>query len=302
MDMVGSPGESVASPSMRKHKRHKRDRYEDDSHDGSSLEKPGGLKLILKVGGQNTPEHNPGKITFFIKKYIKLICFIFFQKTKEFQYTGQFAAEQSELLRSHHKKSKKKKKKKDRSKDKERKHKHHHKDKKRKREDVSMSENDATLTGFTLTSSTSSLSGVPTLQAVVPPTLSLPIDIEDIKEDENSLSSPKPDMAQLGSPYREPRTCVIKKIQERNTVQRMLEHFLKAIEKKDPQQFFAWPVTDNIAPGYSTIISNPMDCSTMRQKIDDNEYRDLPVSDFIRVFSFIERKTVKKQFFCLFFY
>lgn len=279
MDMVGSPGESVPSPSMRKHKRHKRDRYEDDSHDGSSLEKPGGLKLILKVGGQNTPEHNP-----------------------EFQYTGQFAAEQSEILRSHHKKSKKKKKKKDRSKDKERKHKHHHKDKKRKREDVSMSENDATLTGFTLTSSTSSLSGVPTLQAVVPPTLSLPIDIEDIKEDENSLSSPKPDMAQLGSPYREPRTCVIKKIQERNTVQRMLEHFLKAIEKKDPQQFFAWPVTDNIAPGYSTIISNPMDCSTMRQKIDDNEYRDLPVSDFIRVFSFIERKTVKKQFFCLFFY
>ena len=47
------------------------------------------------------------------------------------------------------------------------------------------------------------------------------------------------------------------------------------MEKRDPQQFFAWPVTDNIAPGYSTIITNPMDFSTIKQKIDDNNYQNL---------------------------
>ncbi|CAD1469651.1 unnamed protein product [Heterotrigona itama] len=39
------------------------------------------------------------------------------------------------------------------------------------------------------------------------------------------------------------------------------------MEKRDLQQFFAWPVADVIAPGYSQIISNPMDFSTIRQKI-----------------------------------
>jgi bromodomain-containing protein 7/9 len=47
------------------------------------------------------------------------------------------------------------------------------------------------------------------------------------------------------------------------------------MEKRDPQQFFAWPVTDNIAPGYSQIITNPMDFSTIKQKIDDNNYQNL---------------------------
>lgn len=52
----------------------------------------------------------------------------------------------------------------------------------------------------------------------------------------------------------------------------MLEHLLGLLEKKDPQQFFAWPVTENIAPGYSSIITQPMDFSTIRQKIEDNMY------------------------------
>lgn len=54
------------------------------------------------------------------------------------------------------------------------------------------------------------------------------------------------------------------------------------MEKRDPQQFFAWPVTDNIAPGYSTIITNPMDFSTIKQKIDDNNYQNLQefIDDF----------------------
>lgn len=77
---------------------------------------------------------------------------------------------------------------------------------------------------------------------------------------------------------REPRTCVIKKIQERAPLSKALDHLLTLLEKKDPQNFFAWPVTDAIAPGYSKIISKPMDFSTMRQKLEDNEYGSLKVA------------------------
>ncbi|XP_073826049.1 bromodomain containing 7/9 [Musca autumnalis] len=74
---------------------------------------------------------------------------------------------------------------------------------------------------------------------------------------------------------REPRSCVLKMKQQKSSLNKLLEHLLRGLEKRDPHQFFAWPVTDDIAPGYSKIISRPMDFSTMRQKIDDNEYSTL---------------------------
>lgn len=43
--------------------------------------------------------------------------------------------------------------------------------------------------------------------------------------------------------------------------------------RKDPHGFFAFPVTDAIAPGYSMIIKHPMDFSTMKDKIGMNEYK-----------------------------
>lgn len=82
--------------------------------------------------------------------------------------------------------------------------------------------------------------------------------------------------------HREPRTCVLKASQKRRPLSRLLEQLLRNLEKRDPHQFFAWPVNDNFAPGYSTIIKRPMDFSTMKQKIDDNEYKSLNcfISDF----------------------
>uniref|UniRef100_A0A1A9VME5 Bromo domain-containing protein n=1 Tax=Glossina austeni TaxID=7395 RepID=A0A1A9VME5_GLOAU len=74
---------------------------------------------------------------------------------------------------------------------------------------------------------------------------------------------------------REPRSCVLKLKQQKSPLNKLLEHLLRILEKRDPHQFFAWPVTDDIAPGYSRIITKPMDFSTMRQKIDDNEYSTL---------------------------
>lgn len=161
-----------------------------------------------------------------------------------------------------HKKLKKKKKKKDKR------HKHHHKDKKRRREESSQeSVGDAD----------------ENLVEPVP---------KKACTNHNQLLPPRPPSSgelRVGvtnvsslSPHREPRTCVLRKIAERTPLQRLLEHLLRSMEKRDPQQFFAWPVTDSIAPGYSQIITNPMDFSTIKQKIDDNNYQNLQefVDDF----------------------
>jgi len=45
--------------------------------------------------------------------------------------------------------------------------------------------------------------------------------------------------------------------------------------RKDPHGFFAFPVTDAIAPGYSMIIKHPMDFGTMKDKIAANEYKSV---------------------------
>uniref|UniRef100_A0A3P9AQB0 Bromodomain-containing protein 9 n=1 Tax=Esox lucius TaxID=8010 RepID=A0A3P9AQB0_ESOLU len=55
--------------------------------------------------------------------------------------------------------------------------------------------------------------------------------------------------------------------------QQLLEHFLRQLQRKDAHGFFSFPVTDAIAPGYSVIIKHPMDFSTMKDKITDNEYK-----------------------------
>ncbi|XP_076040447.1 bromodomain containing 7/9 isoform X4 [Oratosquilla oratoria] len=80
---------------------------------------------------------------------------------------------------------------------------------------------------------------------------------------DTSQSSPAPDSVVVGSKGTQ------------GALQQLLDHLIRLLEKKDPQQMFAWPVTDSIAPGYSSIISQPMDFSTMRQKIDDNKYTSL---------------------------
>lgn len=91
----------------------------------------------------------------------------------------------------------------------------------------------------------------------------------------SEAGSPGP-MLPIGSPSgRELRQCVLRQRLEKSVLQRGLENVLSAFEKRDPQQFFAWPVTDNIAPGYSAIITSPMDFSTMRQKVEDNLYANL---------------------------
>ena len=51
--------------------------------------------------------------------------------------------------------------------------------------------------------------------------------------------------------------------------------FVSELEKFDPQDIFAMPVTDQIAPGYSTMIRNPMDFSTIKTKCEALEYEGM---------------------------
>ncbi|XP_054278438.1 bromodomain-containing protein 7-like isoform X2 [Macrosteles quadrilineatus] len=229
----------------KRHKKHKKEKEE----------KPG-LRLILKVGSSSTPEHSndshgPGAGG----------------DEESMQSVGSYPPGQYDDRQ--HKKNKKKKKKKEKDKDKERdkhdkKRKHHHKEKRKRLRDES-SQDDISM-------------GEESLQ--------------ETPRSKRAAVDKTPDVGDspmIGSPgSREPRLCVqlLRQRQEmmsaKSPLQKLLDNLQQSLEKKDPQQFFAWPVTDQIAPGYSQIIHQPMDFSTMHQKIEDNNYATLKdyVDDF----------------------
>lgn len=80
---------------------------------------------------------------------------------------------------------------------------------------------------------------------------------------------------------REPRSCTLRD-SDGIILKQMLNHLLKILQNKDVNGFFAFPVTDSIAPGYSSIIHHPMDFSTMAAKIEACEY--VTVMDFKKDF------------------
>jgi hypothetical protein len=60
-----------------------------------------------------------------------------------------------------------------------------------------------------------------------------------------------------------------------NRLNECLNHLHKNVSRKDKDEIFQFPVTDDIAPGYSLIIRNPMDLSTMKKKIDKGLYKNI---------------------------
>lgn len=50
---------------------------------------------------------------------------------------------------------------------------------------------------------------------------------------------------------------------------------MRFLHRKDPSAFFSFPVTDLVAPGYSSIIKRPMDFSTMKDKVKKECYQSL---------------------------
>ncbi|KAM4744532.1 bromodomain-containing protein 7 isoform 2-T2 [Anableps anableps] len=62
---------------------------------------------------------------------------------------------------------------------------------------------------------------------------------------------------------------------EQTPLQEALNQLIRQLQRKDPSAFFAFPVTDLIAPGYSSIIKRPMDFSTMKDKVKKECYHSL---------------------------
>ena len=204
--------------------------------------------------------------------------------------------------KSHGEKHKKKKKKKDRKKEKEHKHKHHHKDKSLRNAAAELLLNPGSSLKEEVIMKSPNLVDlaqvqVPTHVEVVRPQvpdlvvprllplpLSQPIKIEDVRP---------PEVAIAAKPINE---------SSRKNLQKLLEHFLHHLQKKDVNQVFALPVDDLFAPGYSEIIKEPMDFSTIRLKLNAGKYHTLAAfkSDFelVRIkLSFFSSNVVIRLFF-----
>uniref|UniRef100_A0A3Q3X0X0 Bromo domain-containing protein n=1 Tax=Mola mola TaxID=94237 RepID=A0A3Q3X0X0_MOLML len=67
--------------------------------------------------------------------------------------------------------------------------------------------------------------------------------------------------------------CLTEK--EQTPLQEALNQLIRQLQRKDPSSFFSFPVTDLIAPGYSSIIKRPMDFSTMKERVKKGGYQSL---------------------------
>ena len=225
-------------------KHHKRDRHHSPSYSTDSDAPVLIPKLIVKFGSDNTPEREDSPLA-----------------------SGLMMT--SDSSHSHrHKHDKKKKKKKDKKKHHE-KDKEHRKKKKRKREYSDDEE-------------------APELYPSAPPRLtpqphqSHSHHLPD-HHHHHHTPSPEPDLSVKRlctddvslSPSPLPSRASSASSRVNTSLGKVLEYLLVMLEKKDVNNFFSNPVSDTLAPGYSTIIKEPMDFSTMRDMIEENKFRSL---------------------------
>jgi len=176
----------------------------------------------------------------------------------------------------HRHKDKKKKKKKDKKKSHEkdrdhREHRHHHKSKKRKRDQSEPGD-----PGVGYSPSPPCLPAVYSggREAASPQSGVSPSPEPVVKRGRLSSEEQGQQCSLLSSPRREvpSRTCAQKPVSPLNKI---LDYLLLMLEKKDLNNFFSNPVSDTFAPGYSNIIKEAMDFSTMREKIEESKYKSL---------------------------
>ncbi|KAF3691857.1 Bromodomain-containing protein 9 [Channa argus] len=235
----------------KKHKKHKPEWRTVDDYEDKALEKP--LKLVLKVGGSEVTELSGSG------------------------HDSSYYDDRSDHERERHKEKKKKKKKKsEKDKDKyvddeERRRRKEEKRKKREREQneteaaaASAASASLPVEPFTLTKSITISLEQPEEKKKKKERFEIESEVEEFHP------SIKVEVEQQGD--RPVRACRTQQENESTPRQQLLEHFLRQLQRKDPHGFFAFPVTDAIAPGYSMIIKHPMDFSTMKDKIRNNEY------------------------------
>ncbi|XP_078109215.1 bromodomain-containing protein 9 isoform X2 [Sander vitreus] len=235
----------------KKHKKHKPEWRTVDDYEDKALEKP--LKLVLKVGGSEVTELSGSG------------------------HDSSYYDDRSDHERERHKEKKKKKKKKS-EKDKD---KYVDDDERRRRKEEKRKKREREQNELEATASTAASVGVPVEPFTLPKSLSIGLEPEEKKkkrerefelepEEDEFHSGVKLDLEQQGD--RPVRACRTQQESECTPRQQLLEHFLRQLQRKDPHGFFSFPVTDAIAPGYSMIIKHPMDFSTMKDKIRNNDY------------------------------
>lgn len=60
--------------------------------------------------------------------------------------------------------------------------------------------------------------------------------------------------------------------EEKEPFYKLLAYYIKYLEKNDRKAMFRFPVTETIAPGYSNVITRPMDFATMRRRLRLGSY------------------------------
>uniref|UniRef100_A0A8D0CVS2 Bromodomain-containing protein 9 n=1 Tax=Sander lucioperca TaxID=283035 RepID=A0A8D0CVS2_SANLU len=215
------------------------------NYEDKALEKP--LKLVLKVGGSEVTELSGSG------------------------HDSSYYDDRSDHERERHKEKKKKKKKKS-EKDKD---KYVDDDERRRRKEEKRKKREREQNELEATASTAASVGVPVEPFTLPKSLSIGLEKREREfelepEEDEFHSSVKLDLEQQGD--RPVRACRTQQESECTPRQQLLEHFLRQLQRKDPHGFFSFPVTDAIAPGYSMIIKHPMDFSTMKDKIRNNDY------------------------------
>ena len=223
-----------------KHEKHHKHKSEAMDYDDLSPSAPVLIpKLIVKFGADNTPERSESPMAAV---------------APNFEHNHETHHHQRH-------KEKKKKKKKDKKKKKEE-DREHRKKKKRKREYSS----DDQLELYP--------SAPPQLTPQNPhshpdtPSPEPDLQVKRLCSEPRRQDSMSPAPASLP-----PRTSGSKTPQ--NSLGKVLEYLLVMLEKKDVNNFFANPVSDTLAPGYSTIIKEPMDFSTMREMIEEGKFKTL---------------------------
>ncbi|XP_074596247.1 uncharacterized protein LOC141851399 [Brevipalpus obovatus] len=258
----------MGSKKHKKHKSERRSNHEDISS-GNTSDQPR-LKLVLKVGSSSSTSESNNFLSTSVPENNQLSID---QMNTSSDHIGGNKEDinmsgGNQIIGSSSSSGKKMKKKKKSKKHHKHSHSHrshhsHHHHRHHRRSSCSHHSKSATTSTshqHETSTSTSVISSVP-----VKPNNSGPPPIVDLEQPQPFPSSKSPQPVQ----HQRLPPC---KLGNKQQFHQFLQQLLKVIQQRDKQSYFAWPVTENIAPGYSKYITHPMDFSTMRKKIDQNCY------------------------------
>lgn len=262
--------------SSKKHKKHKdkdkeRDKRQADDGMTTALADQKPLRLVLKVGSASTTVDRSPSIST-VTQYPDI------QQDEDASSSYHESKSNSEFGSS--KKLKKKKSKKKHKKHSHHHHHHHHHKHKstcshHSKSRDSMNDSRESLDASKLSVDTSSLMDVDQGAApAIDVSFDVPMAVTDtqgLHDGEQAASQQSIDPITISSPPKSPQR-VSYKSSVKHVYHNLFTFMLRQLEKRDPNAFFAWPVTDLIAPGYSTIIKNPMDFYTIRKRIEQRFY------------------------------